>query len=86
MDQKGGDDRGLRFFFLQPLILPVLDWITTPLLAIPAAEVAPAAVHPQSGETLQAIAERLRPDADLHLRQDVTARALIALREEGLAP
>jgi 7,8-dihydro-6-hydroxymethylpterin-pyrophosphokinase len=68
------------------LALPDPELLTRPHLAIPAAEVAPTAVHPHSGETLQAIAERLRPEAELHLRQDVTARALAELRAEGLAP
>jgi len=77
---------GDRSVVLEDLILPDPELLTTPHLAIPAAEVAPAAVHPQSGETLQAIAERLRPEADLQLRQDVTARALNALREVGLSP
>ena len=65
--------------------LPDPELLTAPHLAIPAAEVAPSAVQPRSGETQQAIADRLRPDAELHQRQDVTARALAALRAEGLA-
>jgi 2-amino-4-hydroxy-6-hydroxymethyldihydropteridine diphosphokinase len=77
---------GDRSVVLEDLILPDPELLTTAHLAVPAAEVAPTAVHPHSGETLQAIAERLRPDADLHLRQDVTARAQTALRAEGLAP
>jgi 2-amino-4-hydroxy-6-hydroxymethyldihydropteridine diphosphokinase len=77
---------GDRSVMLEDLILPDPELLTKAHLAVPAAEVAPTAVHPHSGETLQAIAERLRPDADLHLRQDVTARALAALRAEGLAP
>ncbi|HJX40167.1 MAG TPA: 2-amino-4-hydroxy-6-hydroxymethyldihydropteridine diphosphokinase, partial [Anaerolineales bacterium] len=76
---------GDRSVMLEDLILPDPELLTKAHLAVPAAEVAPTAVHPHSGETLQAIAERLRPDADLHLRQDVTARALAALRAEGLA-
>ena len=77
-----GDRSGAQ----EGLALPDPELLTRPHLAIPAAEVAPTAVHPHSGETLQAIAERLRPDANLHLRQDVTARALAELRAEGLAP
>jgi 2-amino-4-hydroxy-6-hydroxymethyldihydropteridine diphosphokinase len=74
---------GDRSSVLDDLILPDPDLLTMPHLAIPAAEVAPTAIHPESGETLQAIAERLRPEADLGLRQDVTARALAALQAEG---
>ena len=77
---------GDRSLVLDDLILPDPELLTMPHVAIPAAEVAPTAVHPLSGETLQAIADRLRPEADLRLRQDVTARALAALRAEGLAP
>ena len=77
---------GDRSLVLDDLVIPDPELITAPHIAIPAAEVAPTAVHPRSGETLQAIAERLRPDADLRLRQDVTTRALTALHEEGLAP
>jgi len=77
---------GDRSVVQEGFTLPDPELLTAPHLAIPAAEVAPTAIHPRSGETLQAIAERLRPDADLQLRQDVTARALAALREDGLAP
>jgi 2-amino-4-hydroxy-6-hydroxymethyldihydropteridine diphosphokinase len=77
---------GDRAVVREDFVLPDPELLTAPHLAIPAAEVAPTAVHPLSGETLQAIAERLRPDADLHLRKDVSARALAALREDGLGP
>lgn len=62
------------------LIIPDPQLLTAAHLAIPAAEVAPTAVHPQTGETLRSIAERLRPTAVLRLRQDVTAVAQAALR------
>jgi 2-amino-4-hydroxy-6-hydroxymethyldihydropteridine diphosphokinase len=77
---------GDRSSVLDDLILPDPELLTMPHLAIPASEVAPTAIYPDRGETLRAIAERLRPEAELHLRQDVTARALAALRAEGLTP
>lgn len=61
-------------------VLPDPDLSTTAHLAIPAAEVAPVAVHPLSGEPLGEIAERLRPGAELQLRQDVTAASQAALQ------
>jgi len=60
--------------------LPDPQLLTAAHLAIPAAEVAPTAVHPRTGETLRSIAERLRPTAELRLRQDLTAEAQAALR------
>lgn len=64
------------------MVLPDPDLLTKAHLALPAAEVAPAAVHPLSGQSLGEIAESLRPGAELRLRPDVTAEAQAALRGE----
>jgi 2-amino-4-hydroxy-6-hydroxymethyldihydropteridine diphosphokinase len=56
------------------LALPDPDLLTRPHLAIPLAELAPDFPHPVTGEPLGAIAERLRPGADLRPRPDVAGR------------
>ena len=53
------------------LSLPDPDVLTRPHLAVTLAELAPDFRHPLTGETLSAIAERLRPLADLRPRPDV---------------
>lgn len=59
-----------------PLLeIPDPDILTRPHLAVTLAELMPDFVHPQTGETLAAIAERLRPQGDLTLREDVDLRA-----------
>lgn len=59
-----------------PLLeIPDPDILTRPHLAITLAELMPDFVHPQTGDTLAAIAKRLRPQAKLTLREDVVLRA-----------
>lgn len=57
------------------LRVPDPDMLTRPYLAVTLAELAPHFVHPETGETLAAIAERLRAGANLIPRSDVS-RAL----------
>jgi len=56
------------------LRLPDPDVLARAHLAIPLAELDPDFPHPVTGEPLGAIAERLRPGADLRPRPDVAAR------------
>jgi 2-amino-4-hydroxy-6-hydroxymethyldihydropteridine diphosphokinase len=42
-----------------------------PHLALPLAEIAPEMIYPLTGETLFALAARLRPRAKLHVREDL---------------
>lgn len=56
------------------ITLPDPDLLSRPYLAVTLAELAPAFVHPVTGETLAAIAERLRAGAELHPRPDIAAR------------
>jgi len=53
--------------------LPDPDLLTRAYLAAVVAELIPDLVHPVTGETMQAIADRLAPGADLRPRPDVTA-------------
>lgn len=53
------------------LVLPDPELLIRPHLAIPMAELDPSFVHPLSGETLEAIARRLLPEASLMARPDV---------------
>jgi 2-amino-4-hydroxy-6-hydroxymethyldihydropteridine diphosphokinase len=53
------------------LTLPDPEILTHPHLAIPLAELAPDHLHPVTQGRLQAIAERLRPNAKLTPRPDV---------------
>lgn len=52
-------------------------------LAVPAAEIAPDVIHPMSGETLQGVADRLRPSAELRPRPDVSEMLQRSLQREG---
>lgn len=54
--------------------LPDPDLLTRAHLAVPMAELAPSFLHPITGETLQIIADRLRPDASLVPQAEITAR------------
>jgi 2-amino-4-hydroxy-6-hydroxymethyldihydropteridine diphosphokinase len=54
--------------------LPDPDLLTRAHLAVPMGELAPSFLHPITGETLQIIADRLRPDASLVPRPEITAR------------
>ncbi len=60
------------------LKLPDPDLLTRPHLAVTLAELSPNFPHPATGETLAAVAARLRPGADLRPRPDV-ADGLAAL-------
>lgn len=53
--------------------LPDPDLLTRAYLAAVVAELIPDFEHPETGETMQAIAERLAPGADLRPRPGVTA-------------
>jgi len=53
--------------------LPDPDLLTRAYLAAVVAELVPDFVHPATGETMQAIADRLAPGADLRPRPGVTA-------------
>lgn len=64
--------------------LPDPDLLTLAHLAVPAAEVAPHAVHPATGETLRAIAARLLPGASLDMQPEISARLQSVLRQERL--
>ena len=65
---------GTQITMCPELSLPDPDILTRAHLAIPMAELAPSFLHPISGETLQIIADRLRPDASLVPRPEITAR------------
>jgi len=54
--------------------LPDPDLLTRAYLAAVVAELLPDLEHPVTGETMQAIADRLAPGADLRPRPGVTAR------------
>ncbi len=56
------------------ITLPDPELLFRPHLAVPIAELAPDHLHPESGEPMRAIADRLRPGAELHLRKDLTRR------------
>lgn len=53
-------------------------------LAVPLAELDPSYLHPITDETLEEIAVRLRPEADLTARQDVTKilRSIVSTPDE----
>ncbi|QDU38552.1 2-amino-4-hydroxy-6-hydroxymethyldihydropteridine pyrophosphokinase [Maioricimonas rarisocia] len=51
--------------------IPDPEILIRPFLAVPLAEIDPTYRHPQTGETLQAVARRLRPHASLHERHDI---------------
>lgn len=53
-------------------VLPDPDLLTRAHLAVPMAELAPSFLHPITGETLQIIADRLRPEASLRPRPELT--------------
>lgn len=53
------------------LVLPAPEILERAYLAVTLAELAPDFRHPVTGETLRAIADRLRPSARLVLRADV---------------
>ncbi|HEY42666.1 MAG TPA: 2-amino-4-hydroxy-6-hydroxymethyldihydropteridine diphosphokinase [Anaerolineae bacterium] len=63
--------------------LPDPDLLTRAHLAVPMAELAPSFLHPTSGETLQTIADRLRPEASLKPRPELTDRLRRILLELG---
>ena len=52
--------------------LPDPDLLDKPHLAIPMAELAPDFPHPLTGESLRIIADRLKDEAELTLREDVS--------------
>jgi 2-amino-4-hydroxy-6-hydroxymethyldihydropteridine diphosphokinase len=54
--------------------LPDPDLLTRAHLAIPMADLAPDLSHPQTGERLERIADRLRSSSELRLRPDVSER------------
>lgn len=54
--------------------LPDPDLLTHAHLAVPMAELAPSFPHPITGEALQIIADRLRPEASLVPRPEITTR------------
>ena len=54
--------------------LPDPDLLTRAHLAVPMAELAPSFLHPTTGETLQIIADRLRPEASLVPRPEISTR------------
>ncbi len=56
------------------LSLPDPDLLTRAHLAVPMAELVPSFLHPITGETLQIIADRLRPEASLVPRPEITTR------------
>jgi 2-amino-4-hydroxy-6-hydroxymethyldihydropteridine diphosphokinase len=56
------------------ITLPDPDLLSRGHLAIPIAELAPDFRHPLTGETLEQIANTLRPNATLTLREDITER------------
>ncbi|MFG0334045.1 MAG: 2-amino-4-hydroxy-6-hydroxymethyldihydropteridine diphosphokinase [Maioricimonas sp. JB049] len=51
--------------------IPDPEILIRPFLAIPLAEIDPDYRHPQTGESLQAVARRLRPQSSLHERHDI---------------
>lgn len=51
--------------------LPDPDILSLAHLTVPMAELAPDYLHPVTGEALQAIADRLRPEAKLTPRLDI---------------
>jgi len=62
------------------ITLPDPEILSRGHLAIPMAELAPNYLHPVTSETLQQIADRLRPNAALTLREDVTEQLKEALK------
>ena len=54
------------------LTLPDPDLLQRAHLAVPMAELDPNFLHPLTGETLQRIADQLKPNAKLTLREDVS--------------
>ncbi len=60
--------------------VPDPDVLARPFVAVPLAELAPDYVHPQTGETLQAIAARLSRGATLQRRDDVSEQLRRAAR------
>lgn len=65
---------GSQVFESSLITLPDPELLTRPHLAVTLAELAPGFLHPVTGEPLSAIAERLRPGADLRPRPDVARR------------
>lgn len=63
---------GNRIVETPDLSVPDPDILTRPYLAVTLAELAPDFVHPETGERLAAIAERLRAGANLIARPDVS--------------
>lgn len=61
--------------------LPDPDLLTRAHLAVPMAELAPTFLHPITGEALQIIADRLRPEASLVPRPEITAHLQSILLE-----
>jgi len=60
------------------MTIPDPDLLIQPYMAIPLAELDPHHRHPVSGESLDSIAERLRPQAALTARPEVTLAMRIA--------
>ena len=65
------------------LTLPDPELLNRAHLAVPMAELAPSFPHPTTGETLQSIADRLRPEASLKPRPELTNRLRRILVELG---
>jgi 2-amino-4-hydroxy-6-hydroxymethyldihydropteridine diphosphokinase len=63
---------GNQILDLTEIALPDPDLMTRAHLAVPLAELAPDFHHPITGESLQQIADRLRSEAILTLREDIT--------------
>ncbi len=63
---------GDRVISSDEIALPDPDLLDKPHLAIPMAELAPDFPHPLTGESLQTIADRLKDEAELTLREDVS--------------
>lgn len=66
------------------LVLPDPEILERAHLAVPLAELDPGYLHPITDETLEQIANRLRLEADLTVREDVakTLRSLVSTTDE----
>ena len=63
---------GDRVLETDKLVLPDPNLIKYAHIGVPIAELDPEFMHPITGNTLGQIADRLRPDAALDLREDVS--------------
>jgi 2-amino-4-hydroxy-6-hydroxymethyldihydropteridine diphosphokinase len=62
--------------------LPDPDIQDRPHLAVPLADLDPGYIHPITGETLDAIANRLRPGAKLTAREDIEQKLKLSSSKE----